>query len=284
MTPVNSSLRFGIMCHGTTFPLWQARCIQTLVADGVEPAVLIIDDRPPLPGSSVRKKIKTLVTLQADLFSLYNRHVVQRRCRATVPVDLSDSLQHLPRIPCQVLKKGKFSEYFSPQDLDAIRGCHLDFVLRFAFNIIRGEILTVPRYGVWSFHHGDEQKYRGAPPCFWEIYRDEPETGAILQRLTERLDGGVVLKKGTFATVLHSYPQSRDAAHMLGTTWPAEVCRDIRDGQARYLDDPPTRTTAPIYLQPGNRQMIAFGFKQIGHQVNRPTRWARDGNAGFIRT
>ena len=37
------------------------------------------------------------------------------------------------------------------------------FMLRVGFNIIRGEILNVPKYGVWSFHHDDEVKYRGGP-------------------------------------------------------------------------------------------------------------------------
>jgi len=44
-------------------------------------------------------------------------------------------------------------------------------------------------FGVWSWHHGDEDKYRGGPPAFWEIVNADPVTGALLQRLTERLDG-----------------------------------------------------------------------------------------------
>jgi len=37
---------------------------------------------------------------------------------------------------------------FSPTDLEVIREYNLDVVLRFGFNIIRGEILKVPRYGI----------------------------------------------------------------------------------------------------------------------------------------
>ena len=38
------------------------------------------------------------------------------------------------------------------------------------------------------------------PPGFWEIHNGDPVTGVILQRLTETLDGGVVLHAGWFKT------------------------------------------------------------------------------------
>src|SRR6266567_2602478 len=67
-------------------------------------------------------------------------------------------------------------------------------------NILAGEILTAARYGVWSYHHGDNDFYRGGPPHFWELCERAPLSGVILQVLTEELDGGVVLCKSLFAT------------------------------------------------------------------------------------
>lgn len=259
-----ASLRFGLMCRGTNFPVWQAQCLEMLLKLGyAEPALLIVDGRTELLSSSpLWKKLGKLLRLKVNLFSIYKSYYVSRRCRATRPVDMSAALAEVPQQICQVIRKGKFSEYFHDQDLAVVQAHDLDFILRFGFNIIRGDILSVPRYGVWSFHHGDEQKYRGAPPCFWEIYQGQPETGCMLQRLTERLDGGVVLKKGRFPTIHHSYPRNRDAAHFAGVSWPAQVCKDLLAGRAGYLQDPPTATTAPIYLEPTNRQMIVFGLKQ----------------------
>ena len=273
-------IRFGLMCRSLTFPNWQAQCLRLLLANpNVEPALVILDSRSPEPPSSLWKKLATLARLRINLFSLYNRYIVARCARATQPVDLSSLFKDVPRIQCVVTRKGKFSEYFAPDDLVRIRQANLDFMLRFGFNIIRGEILEAARYGVWSFHHGDEQKYRGAPPCFWEIYNGEPETGAILQRLTERLDGGIVLKKGWFPTVHHSYPGNRDAAHFLGAPWPAEVCADLLAGRAAYLDQPPSITRAPIYLAPRNGKMLAFTGKQAIRALGRVLRLATIGIA-----
>ena len=151
-----------------------------------------------------------------------------------------------------------FSEYFSASDIEVIRGHELDFILRFAFGIVRGEILRAPRYGTCSFHHDDAMRCGGGPPAFWEIYDGDPHTGVVLQRVTERLDGGVVLRKHAFDTVVHSYSRNWDVGLFGGAAWPAEVCRDLLAGKAQYLDGAPSASTAPIFHAPSSRKMLRF--------------------------
>ena len=43
----------------------------------------------------------------------------------------------------------------------------------------------------------------------------------VLQRLTDRLDGGIVLAKGWFRTIDHSYVRNRDQAYFGSAGWPA---------------------------------------------------------------
>jgi len=138
---------------------------------------------------------------------------------------------------------------------------------------VRGEILRAARHGVWSFHHDDEMRYRGGPSAFWEIHRGDPHTGVILQRLTQRLDGGVVLRKRVFDTVLHSYTRNRDVGLFGGAALPAEVCRDLLAGKDEYLDGAPSASTAPIFHAPSNREMLRFavtlGRNYLRHRIRR---------------
>ena len=64
------------------------------------------------------------------------------------PVDLKKDLHGVEALNCQVEQKG-YSEYFPEPDLARIREYHLDFILRFGFNIIRGGILDAARFGTW---------------------------------------------------------------------------------------------------------------------------------------
>jgi hypothetical protein len=261
-------MRVGILCNGIQLEAWQARCIEYLWATGdVEIALLILDDSGLGPRFFDRLKQGDLGyalkrVFNGDLlYRLYHRFLF--RPRSTQLADLSHMLAKVPVVSCKVIRKGKFSQYFSEEDLQTIRSYDLDFVLRFAFGIIRGEILKVPRYGVWSFHHDDEQKYRGGPPCFWEVYYGDPVTGGILQRLTDKLDGGIVLKKGYLGTIHHSYARNLDQMYFESARWPAQVVAEIRFGHAEYLSAPPSSTTANIFLSPRNRHMLAFALKWL---------------------
>lgn len=257
MTERQGTLRWAVMCDGTTLCAWEATCIRELLAvPGAELAALVVNStpRPPPKGT----KLERLVRGEATLWELYERFVVDARSAANRPVDMSAELAGVPVLRCPVFKKGRFSEHFHDADIEALRALDLDFMLRFAYGIIRGAILGVARRGVWSFHHDDVDRYRGTPPGFWEIVHGEPETGAILQRLTERLDGGVVLRRGSWPTLHHSYRENRDRAYVESAAWPAEVARDLLRGEAPYLDEPPAKTSAPIYLAPSNRETLSF--------------------------
>lgn len=257
------SIRFGIMCNGTTFPAWEVSCLYKLLAlENVEPALLIINDDSSTTANNWRK-LRKLKNFRKLFWHIHSFFFVEPRSRAMRPVDMASTLAQVPSIRCTVIRKGKFSQYFSEADIAEIRKYDLDFILRFGFNVIRGGILQVARFGVWSFHHGDEEKYRGDPPGFWEIYKGDNVTGAILQRLTDRLDGGIVLKKGFFRTINTSHVRNRDAVYFGSTDWPVQVCIDIQNGCADYLAASPSKTSAPIFRAPNNVQMMFFLLRII---------------------
>ena len=85
-------------------------------------------------------------------------------------------------------------------DLKRIKELDCDVLIRCGSGILKGGILEVTEFGVISLHHGDNTKYRGGPPGFWEVLFKESQTGFIVQKLTDTLDGGVVLATGSVGT------------------------------------------------------------------------------------
>ncbi len=85
---------------------------------------------------------------------------------------------------------------YEEDQLEKVRSCNLDLLVRCCSGILKGEILSVCKLGIISFHHGDNEKYRGGPAAFWETRFKEPKIGFIIQILSEELDGGDVLFKG----------------------------------------------------------------------------------------
>ncbi|MBI5448121.1 MAG: hypothetical protein HY939_05275 [Gammaproteobacteria bacterium] len=258
-------LRCGIMCNGDVLQDWQYKAIMDLSHVGVSIELLIKDDEGALLTARSRffSKLKNMFS-KYFLWKIYRRYITPR---SLDPVDMSAFFLNIPSVHCDVEYRGKYSQYFKKNDIELIRSYNLDFIIKFAFGITRGEILSVARYGIWSFHHDDETKYRGGPPCFWEIYRDDDYTGSILQRITDVLDGGIVLKKGIFSTIKYSYERNLDQALYESANWPRQVCQDIQNGVAHYLNDPPTNSGAPIYKNPYNFYMLLFCFKLLRNRV-----------------
>jgi len=285
-TPVKT-LRFGVMCAGERLEsAFAASIAQLLEIDGVELALLIVDATPPV-RRSLPNKLRRMASLKGNLWAIFQRVWGLQRLPCYRPRDMSAVFAGVPRIRCRVERKGKFSQYFSPDDVERIRSYELDFILRFAFGIIRGDILNAARRGVWSFHHGDESKYRGRPPALWEILHGEPTTGAILQRLVDRLDAGVVLQKCHIRTRAWSYAENLNAILWAAVHMPARVCRDILAGNAQYLEAAPSRTEAPIFSLPGNLQMVRLLIKTWSAWAKRQVEgllFSEDWNVGIVRS
>jgi len=257
----SSKLRFGILCDGLTFKKWQVRVIESLLESGLAELSVLIINNAEEEKSAFLKKFGNRFYYRNYIRFISKPDSLKR-------IDLSKKLIDVPALECKIVKKGKHSEYFSDEDICTIKNYNLDFILRFGFNIIRGDILKSAKYGVWSYHHGDEEKYRGGPPGFWEIYFKDPVNGAILQKLTDRLDSGIILKKGHFKTVDHSYAGNIDKLFYGCTNWPLQVCKDIKNGVADYLFYSPSPTNARIFQRPSNARMIKFVAKIFINKIH----------------
>lgn len=254
------TLRFGIILNEKKMQQWQRHAVELLMSDSrISPVFIILPESHQEPQQrSFLKKIDSTV-----LYRWY------RRKFAAIPAQRLTTpqwLEELEVIRCAPeIKNG--AAYFSDKDLDKIRSYTPDFILRFGFNILRGEILDAAKYGIWSFHHGDEQCYRGGPPAFWEIHQGTKVCGSILQRLNEKLDAGIILKKGWFPVTLHSLPETHQRLLSETACWPLQVAVDILNGQIRPEFLQPALTEAPIYRFPDNFTMLKWLVKSFKYKL-----------------
>ena len=252
-------LRFGVMVRSTRLRRWQADVLDRLAeVPGVELSLVVLDGRADLPRT-LPERLRRITRSKNAVWNLYNNAWVGRRAEHLRTVDLTNRFATVPSVTSVVEKRG-YSEYFPDPVVDQIVSYELDFLLRFGFGIIRGQILDAARHGVWSFHHGDDDGYRGGPPAFWEIVDGSPVSGAMLQRLTDRLDGGVVIRRGWFATAAHSYVRNTERVHLGSVDWPAQAARElIGSGSVKMA---PSTSDTPIRRPPGNSDTAIFLLRQ----------------------
>lgn len=256
----DKKLKFGILCNSPVLHQWQANAIQQLLQHpNFELCLILQNNSEPKKSQSLFNKLFS----RTILFRQYETRFL--KITAKQSVDMSGEFAPIPLLKITPNKKGKYSQYFTNDDVETIKKYGLDFIVRFGFGILKGEILNAAKYGVWGYHHGDENQFRGGPPGFWEIFYSKPTTAAILQRLTPTLDGGVVMKKGYFKTIHHSYAEQVDTLFSHTSSWIKQVGLDILYNDKTFL--PPSPNKSKIHKAPTNTIFLVFLLKLLYNKI-----------------
>lgn len=270
-------LRLIILCKGNQLEAWEFKCLQEVLELEYVHLVLIVEDASNREGTRLLKPLQ--YPWRKLLWRAYKR-LRLNKLPALQETDASHLFEGIPRLRCITELKGRYSEFFAEDDVERIKSYKPDIILRFGFNIIRGAILDVARYGVWSYHHGDIHAFRGGPPGFWEIVRKSSVTGAVLQRLTNQLDNGIVLRSGYFPTIRKSYRANLDQLLWGSVLWVKQACIDIYHKEISILNAQPASSTAVLTTYPNNGVMIwsclqrlVAGFQFHFNELFRHDQW-----------
>ena len=183
--------------------------------------------------------------------------------------DATSLLKNVDIIKVKPIQK-KFTDRITDEDVVKVESYELDVILRFGFRIVKGGILDAAKYGIWSYHHGDNKVNRGGPPAFWETVENWPETGTIVQRLNDKLDGGTVLFRSW--TLTHPISPKANFHAQLWTSvpfMPRLLDQLYNKGAEAFFDDVKKLNQGPdiyngkIYRAPKNLQAAGIIAKQV---------------------
>lgn len=172
----------------------------------------------------------------------------------------------------------RYSDRFPEDAIASIREYNLDMLIRFGFRILRGDVLTVARYGILSLHHGDTGTYRGGPPAFWEVVNREPVTMVTAQLLTEDLDGGKVLGKAVLRTDPNSFYRNQVKLYWAGIELLQHTVQKAIQHPQQLITPNATGETftdfyvSPLYRNPGNWAAFKISWQWMWYNTSRKFR------------
>ena len=307
----NPHLRIGLLLDSDVLPRCFAEVIDDIQQSNFARLELLIfnaedqptPNAPAQPRSLAQKVIRTLRDPQLRkkvLYTLYDRWDGRHVDPASDPLAMVNCCERFKQVERMsvVPERKRYVHRFPPAAIAQIRNKNLDVILRFGFNILRGDILYSAKYGIWSYHHGDGDFFRGGPAHFWEVLEANPISGVMLQVLTEELDAGKVLCKGLFAT----YPGISRARNLVQPYWGATsfVIQKLHELHQYGWDHLERKASIPatyqgrkrIYTTPTNMEMsrwlVPVLIRKATHRlVRRPTikHWRlaiRNGASRFI--
>lgn len=173
-------------------------------------------------------------------------------------VKLSEAIPELHPLALEFERSSKYGIRLTRSGEELLGLLEIDALLNLHSFILQGSILNAFPHGVWSFHHGDPLHYRGAPPGFWELYDQTARSGAVFQRLGERLDDGEILREVDLPTINHDYGAQRQALFAASIQWPASVAKELLETGEVKVKRASGRSRCGVRRRPTNREMLHF--------------------------
>jgi len=271
----NEPLRVGLLIDSFVQERWVRRVVEEIQSSTFAKVVLVVMNSCEAPSTRFFDRLSRRGQILYGLYTRLDERFSKVSPNAFEGVDISDLCPDVPVLNVMPIMK-KFSDRLEDADVDQILDYKLDVALRFGFRILRGRVLAIARQGVWSYHHDDSFRYRGGPPGFWEVMRDDPVTGSILQILTEDLDNGKVIYR-SWAPTLNRFSVKKNNNNYYWKT-AAFIGRKLKElnrtGSIRRYDEceaaPPRPYNAPLFKIPQNGEMFGLMWK-LGKRVLRRT-------------
>tara|TARA_B100001248_G_scaffold204909_1_gene159032 strand:- start:2616 stop:4268 length:1653 start_codon:yes stop_codon:yes gene_type:complete len=237
----------------------------------------LVADNVPNTQSSKIKKLFSLSFIKKYLNNYFKKLIMRYEEKR----NLSNS-----RLHSNISKKFKITEFeinkfvYSAQfskngisialeedSLKELKKLNLDVLLRFNKRILRGGILNLNKFGILSLHLGDDMKYRGGPSGFWEVYNKEPNSGFIIQQLTENLDNGNLIFRGQISTE-KTWLLNRAELNLRSYFYLKQTLKKIATNQKlpNFIKNVPY--TDRVYRNPTNYQLIKYILMRIQNKLN----------------
>ena len=258
-------VRICLFLDGEFAPLWACELIQAIEADGHSEIVLAVMPPPARVDADAAQARDSRTSLPAVA-----RRMLER-CEALLfersnqvrdafgPTSLAPALAGVPRLLVET-RRTATGDHVEPADLPRISAHDIDVGVHIGQRGLLGDILDLPRFGIWSLHHGDDRINRDGPPGFWEMMLGWRETGATLRILRHEPDAGLVLARLRSSTLPWSLRDNASANHWGALRLIPRKLAELRSlgGDAfmagvEAANRDPTIYSRPLYATLGNR-------------------------------
>lgn len=263
-------LRVGLLMDSFTLPAWAYEMLATVQQSTYAAVELIVlnDSFTPSKRSLFSKVVRHWDTVLYAAYSKLDDKMFACLPDAFERRDAADMLRDAT-VMHVTPRRSKHCDWLQDDDVERIRHYHIDVLVRLGFRILRGRILRAARYGVWSYHHGDNAVNRGGPPGFWEVFEGHPVTGSILQMVSEDLDNGTVLCRSFSATDQVSVRRSQNNYYWKSTSFLPRKLQELHElGGAGFLQrleshNHLTLYSHRLYIAPKNRAFVPLLGKHL---------------------
>ncbi len=152
------------------------------------------------------------------------------------------------------------------ESIDIIKKINPDFIVVVAYGqILKKDILEIPKYGCYNVHASLLPKYRGAAPINWAILNGEDETGVTIMEMEEGLDtGDTLLWESIKINLNDDAPIIHDKLSELGGKLIIEALDGIKNGLIKKTKQNDSLSTYASML---NKEMGRINWNESSEYI-----------------
>ena len=199
-------LRIGILVDRRDLLAWECAMLARIVNSRYAEVVLVVqnnegsanqtDDRTPGIASHFLQSVRRMTYAFRSQLEDKVGGCVPYALAVSNDIDQFRGIARLYVTPTQ----HPVGASIDPFDIEKIREFDVDVFINLGFGHLRGDILGVPKYGIWSLFHADGPSDKGGAAGFWEVFHDLPVTESTLRIQSETRGGERVIGRTFIAT------------------------------------------------------------------------------------
>jgi len=221
-------LSLGILFNEFNIPLWQYQILEKLIISDFSEIKLIIKDSSS--GSHYDNLVypilyKLHIKLDKLIFSNKNDYGLK--------TNLSNLLNDVPCLEVSPVKEGLIY-VLNEEDCKKLKVINLDVIINFSFTVLKGSVLTIPKYGIWHYSFSDICIDRNSPAGYWEVITKRPETGLFLKMINKNKETTIYRSWGS--TYAFSISINRNGAYNRALLMIPRVLKGIFDNGESYFN------------------------------------------------
>jgi hypothetical protein len=207
-----NKLRIGLLLDSYEVQAWKYRAIERIANSNFAEIILVIlKDFPPI--DSLEKSLslhKKQGSYAYQIMDSFDQKLFVRGPKANNLRNISGLLESSQLINAKAVQDGNF-DIICSEVIQEVQSAQVDILVKLGFNNLKGDLLSIPKFGVWAYRFGNEEQEDEMFAGYWEVIKEKPVTEAILFTLNPEGQVGKILYRSQLSTYKLSPSRNRNA-------------------------------------------------------------------------
>ena len=170
-------IKIGLMIDSDEIPLWINLMIEEILKiKFIKISLILKDNSKKQIKNKLNNKIKEKILYKWYLSYEQRRFTPKKNLNINQKFKKLENINEMEVFP--ILKNSSY--YLSDEEIEKIEKYNLDLIIRLGSNKISGKILTITKFGIWSYYSKNNNLNKIKFSSFWEILKNKSITNVNL--------------------------------------------------------------------------------------------------------